>query len=69
MTFKVENSTAINRVDYNPEAKVMSITFKTSGTYDYPDVPEEVYTNFEKAASKGKYYNQVVRWQYSARKE
>jgi len=61
MTFKAENSTAIARVDYNPESKVMSITFKTSGTYDYPEVPEEIYRNFEVAPSKGKYFNQVVR--------
>lgn len=61
---KVESS-AINNVAYDTDSKVMTITFKTSGSYDYPDVPQHHYDGIVAAESVGKYFNKYIK-QYSA---
>lgn len=40
------SSSAISHIGYDKNTKQMKITFKGSGTYDYCDVPENVYNAF-----------------------
>lgn len=58
------NSRAISRIEYNETTSVLSITFRTSGTYDYYNVPNSVYCNFLEASSKGRFFNDFIREQY-----
>jgi hypothetical protein len=55
-------STSIRKSRYDPETEVLSIWFVASGKrYDYDAVPQEVYTAFQKAFAKGRYFNEHIR--------
>jgi len=55
-------STSIRRSSYDPETKILSIWFVTSGKrYDYEAVPPEVYAAFRNAFVKGRYFNEHIR--------
>lgn len=57
------DSTAIQRIRYNPKTGDLYITFKNGkGTqYLFPNVPEDVVRRFLNASSKGRYYNREVK--------
>jgi hypothetical protein len=60
------NSSAIGRIEHNPQTLVLSIWFHESGgPYDYFGVPVHVYDAFLSAASIGRYFNDHIREQYS----
>ena len=46
---------------YNAETKDLSITFKNGRQYRYSGVLKEIYSGFESAESKGKYFNQYIK--------
>jgi len=54
-------SECVNDVEYNPLTKVMVITFQQRGTYQYKDVPLDVYVDFESSGSQGTYFNLYIR--------
>lgn len=58
-------STAIQRIDYDPDKREMFVTFVPTGkTYVYFGVPEDVYSAFLAAASRGQYFNYYIRDRY-----
>ena len=57
-------STAIRAVGYDPKTRRMKIAFAQSNTYDFCGVPQHVYDELMKAASKGTYYNEHIKDQY-----
>lgn len=60
------NSTAIERVEYNPSTRVLQVWFVGSGgPYDYYGVPQHVYDGLLRAPSAGQYFNDNIRDQYS----
>lgn len=62
---KEVESTAISRIGYDPEEKVLLIQFKESGVYYcYYEVPKSVYLDFIAAESIGRYFNQEIKGQY-----
>ena len=56
------NSSAISRIEWSNGT--LSIWFNESGRYDYYGVPEEVYTAFLDAPSKGTFYNDHIKDRY-----
>ena len=55
-------STAIERLGYDPGRGVLRATFRGSGkTYAYHDVPQEIYDGLLFADSLGAYFNAHVR--------
>ncbi len=64
MAFDTPQSTAFSRVAYNPEDKVLSITFRSGGTHHLAGVPVEHYHGMQKAESVGKYYHAHVAKKY-----
>lgn len=60
-------SSAINAVGYDRLSKMLVIEFHETGTYSYYNVPEHIYLGLMNAASKGTYFNDYIRDQYSAR--
>jgi hypothetical protein len=55
-------SSAIERVSYDDDARVLRATFRDSGrTYAYRDVPQEIYDGLIFADSIGAYFNTHVR--------
>jgi hypothetical protein len=56
------NSTSIASIGYDPERLQLEIEFReSSDVYLYFDVPDEEYTEFMAADSKGTYLNQVFK--------
>ena len=62
-------SSAISRIDYNPTARELHVTFTSGRHYRYSGVPAEVYYQFCRAASKGEFFNTLIRDRYEFREE
>ena len=61
----VVESSVIRFVRYDPRKNALLITFTSGKTYIYLDVPQKVYDAFMKADSKGEFFNEEIRDQYS----
>lgn len=61
----ISGSSLLSRADYDKETQVLNVTFNSGGTYEYKNVPEFIFEDFKKAASKGEYYNRVIKTKYS----
>jgi hypothetical protein len=57
-------SSAIVNLDYRDDSRELLVTFVTGKTYVYYGVPAEVFAEFVRAASKGRFFNQAVRNRY-----
>lgn len=58
----IVNSSAIQRIEWN--GGTLSIWFHESGRYDYPGVPEQIYSSFLASHSKGQFYNDHIKDRY-----
>lgn len=50
------HSTMISKVKYNEEEKILTVVFAKGGSYEYKDVPKQIWNDFFDADSKGKYF-------------
>jgi hypothetical protein len=57
-------SSAITAVGYDATTGRMKITFKQGRTYDFCRVPSHVYQGLMTAASKGSYFDRVIKDRY-----
>ena len=55
-------------IGYDAEADEVYVDFHGSGTYVYSGVPSIVFEEFEHAASKGKFVNEVLKPRYVCRR-
>ena len=62
-TYKMDSS-AIDEITYDTETKLLRVTFKSGGTYEYYEVPKKLITNWLKAESAGRYFHKYIK-QYS----
>lgn len=60
-------STAISRIEYDAGSQQLYITFHSGGTYTYYGVPQHVYEAFLRAPSKGDFFHDHIKDQYSYR--
>lgn len=51
----VIGSSNVRSVGYHPQARIMEVEFQSRAVYRYFDVGEELYKDFQKAPSKGKW--------------
>ena len=58
------DSRTVSELRYNPDTKVLSITFVTGKTYDYSDVPERVVDQAMSAESIGSFVNNNIKGEY-----
>ena len=61
-------SSVIAYMNYFPESSTLRIIYTTGEIYDYLKVPAAIYEAMKKAASKGKYLNQIIKGHYSFKK-
>jgi KTSC domain len=59
------DSSMIRFVRYDPRGRALHIIFTSGKTYIYMGVPREVYDALLKADSKGEFFNEEIRDQYS----
>lgn len=57
-------SSAIIDLDYRGASREMLVTFVSGKTYIYYGVPQELFQEFVRATSKGRFFNQAVRNRY-----
>ena len=60
----IPGSSTLDRVEYDPEEKLMVVAFKTGNTYEYRGVPNEVYLALQHARSPGSYFYSNIRTRY-----
>ena len=60
---KVKSSNIVS-VGYDEKEKIMEVEFISSGVYKYYEVSKEIYENFLKSESKGKYLFAHIRGRY-----
>lgn len=58
------SSKAINAIGYDPQTKVLKITFKKGKVYRFCHVPQSVFDGLTKTYSKGAYYNRHIKGKY-----
>jgi hypothetical protein len=59
------DSSVIRFLRYDARERTLQITFTSGKTYIYLDVPPKVYDAFLKADSKGEFFNEEIRDQYT----
>ncbi len=59
------NSSTVKRIAYNEDTQTMYVTFLTDKTYQYNNVPKEVYEQAEQAESIGKYIGSNIKGIYT----
>lgn len=55
------DSSMINRVEYAPVTKTLSVVFNNNTVYGYDDVPPELFDALCKAPSAGQFFNKNIR--------
>jgi len=54
----------VNYINYDPKTATLRINFVSGTIYDYKNVPEKIYLEMKKAASKGTYLNDHIKGLY-----
>lgn len=62
------DSSNLSAVGYDPVSQILRIDFHGGRTYDYYDVPENIYTGLMNASSKGQYHNVHIKWAFRYRR-
>lgn len=65
--FDASESSTISRVGYDDQAQILIVEFKSTGLYNYFDVPPNVFEEMRAAPSRGQYlaYSVKGRYRYS----
>ncbi|MFD2287464.1 KTSC domain-containing protein [Pedobacter petrophilus] len=61
-------SSVIKYFSYQPESKLLTITFVTGLVYQYTNVPERTFKLFKAATSKGRYFNYHIKEKFKFQK-
>ena len=61
------NSSVIERILYDEEARDLSIWFRETGRYIYSGVPRALYEGLCKAPSAGRYFNDCIKRRFPCR--
>jgi len=61
------NSSAIDRVEYDPQTRELRIWFRPNGgPYSYYGVPQHIYDGLLRAPSAGSYFNDHIKDRYGS---
>lgn len=59
------DSSMIQSIGYDSASCILEVEFKNGTIWNYPDFPEYLWYEFEAASSKGKFFSQNIRAQYT----
>lgn len=62
--FSPFSSSNVAAVRYDADQSLLEVEFHNGGRYHYYDVPQQVATDFENAASKGSYLADSIKGHY-----
>ena len=60
------NSSSVSLIDYHPDTKVLIVTFKNGGIYEYSDVPQDVIDKFLVCESAGRFLQTHIKNKFTA---
>jgi len=63
------DSTTMRSVGYDSAEQILEVEFTSGAVYHYLEVPAAVFDELMAAESKGRYFNQEIRDDYSALRE
>lgn len=58
-------STVIDKIDYDAQLQLLRISYVSGQTYQYKDVPEQVYKELKASRVKGRYLKFFVKDKYA----
>lgn len=58
------DSTNVSAIGYEEDSETLQVEFNSGGTYQYFDVPQQVFEDLRDAASVGQYLNQCIKGVY-----
>jgi hypothetical protein len=58
------SSTNVASIGYDVDTQVLEVEFVNGGVYQYMNVPQEVFDEFQGASSKGSYLAQNIKNRY-----
>ncbi len=61
-------STHIDLIHYDPNTKILEITFNQGKKYHYHNVEQHSYDALEKAESHGKHFDKHIKGKYTTKK-
>ena len=62
-------SSAIARIAYDDDERVLSIWFRETGRYLYHDVPRAIYEAMKTAPSAGTYFNRCIKRRFRCERD
>jgi len=60
----VVESTTLATVAYDADRRLLQLGFRDQAVYQYFDVPTDVHEDLLRSASKGRYFNRVIRGRF-----
>lgn len=64
----VTRSGMIKSIGYDDVEKLLTLEFNSGGSYQYSDVPKEVFDGLLNAESAGKYFHAIIKGKYDSEK-
>ncbi len=61
-------SSQISMASYNEQTRALTVMFNSGSTYEYSDVPVEVWKAYQSAESVGKFLNQYIKGKFEYKK-
>ncbi len=61
-------STMAKTISYNESQKSLQVEFKNGSVYEYEDVDEETWEDFQETDSIGEFYNREIKGNYKSRR-
>jgi hypothetical protein len=58
------SSSVLKSIGYDPERRILDVEFRDGDVYRYPDLAADIYEAFMAAPSKGRFFNQYIRYGY-----
>jgi hypothetical protein len=60
------SSSNIDSIGYDEDTQTLEIDFNSGATYQFKDVPVDVWNKFKGSASKGRFFRSQIKDSYSA---
>jgi len=58
------NSSVLASASYDEKLQLLTIAFKSGKTYDFFDVPPEIWNGFKEAESKGSFFSRNIKGKF-----
>lgn len=69
LAHRFNDSSMIERITYDLDARALAVTFRDTGKYIYEGVPEALFDAFCRAASAGTFFNERIKDRYRYRRD